>query len=123
MSRKLGPITLLVSSVIATAAWGAGCRTIPFRFFPDQNDSVTATSVMDSRGCFHRYTSGSTHVLTAIAVATRPSHGTLAAAGSMQFHYVPKAGYKGADSYAVRICGVSSAGRGCSNIRYNVTIE
>lgn len=123
MNLKLGLATVLASNVIATAALGAGCRTIPFRFFPEQNDSVTAASVMDARGCLHRFGSGGTMQMTSYTIASRPSHGTLTPAGSMQFRYMPKPGYRGADSYAVRICGTSSGGRGCSNIRYNVTIE
>jgi len=78
---------------------------------------------MDARGCFHRFANGGTHALTSFSVATRPNHGTLTTAGSMQFHYMPKAGYKGADGYAVRICGTSGGGRSCSTITYNVTIE
>jgi hypothetical protein len=122
MGVKLGLVTLAVATLTASAAT-ANCRTVGFRFFPAQNDSVSTTSVMDGKGCFHRFGSVANLAMTSHSVVAQPSHGSLTAIGALQFHYVPKAGYKGADIYTVRICGKGNDGSGCSTITYNVTIE
>jgi hypothetical protein len=121
MSLKLGLATLVVATIASSAAM-AGCRTMPFRFFPAQNDSVSTTSFMDGKGCMHRFSSISNLAMTSHEVVTKPRNGTLTAAGALQFRYLPRAGYKGSDSYTVRICGRGNDGAGCSTITYNVTI-
>jgi hypothetical protein len=123
MNLKLGLVALVAAITMTSSAMAAGCRTMGFRYFPAQNDSVSTTSLMDARGCIHRFGSFSTMQMTSHTVAMRPGHGTLTPIGALQFRYMPRAGYKGADRYAVRICGRGNEGSGCSTITYNVTIE
>jgi hypothetical protein len=115
-------LSLIGTTAISSAAT-AGCRTMGFGFFPAQNDSVSTTSVMDAKGCIHRFGSASTLAMTSHTVVARPSNGTLAAIGALQFRYLPRAGFKGADRYTIRICGKGYDGAGCSTITYNVTVE
>jgi hypothetical protein len=122
MNLKLALVTLIAAATMTSSAM-AGCRTMGFQFFPLQNDSVSTTSLMDARGCIYRFGSFSILQLTSLTVAARPSHGTLTAVGALQFRYTPRAGYKGADRLALRICGRGNNGSGCSTITYNVTIE
>jgi hypothetical protein len=115
-------LSLVAATTISSAAM-AGCRTMGFRFFPAQNDSVSTTSVMDAKGCIHVFGSASTLAMTSHTVVARPSNGTLAAIGALRFRYQPRAGYKGPDHYTIRICGKGYDGAGCSTITYNVTVE
>src|SRR3977135_3652462 len=87
MVLKAGIGALAVSAAITAAAM-ADCRTIRFKFSPDQNDSITTTGV-STRGsaCTHRYQSGSFLQMTSGAIVSRPGNGTLSEIGSLQFRY------------------------------------
>jgi hypothetical protein len=123
MTLKTGLVALMAMTTITSAAM-ADCRVVRFRFFPPQNDSVSATGVSSGgSACTHRFRSLSTLQMTSGAIVARPSSGTLSEVGALQFRYAPKAGFKGTDRYAVRICGKGGSGSGCSTITYNMTVQ
>jgi hypothetical protein len=114
----------LIALAAMTSAAMADCRTIAFRFSPPQNDSVSTTGVVTKgSSCTHRFGSFSTLEMTSGAIVTRPGNGTLSEIGALQFRYTPKAGFRGTDRYAVRICGRGASGSGCSTLTYNITVE
>ena len=45
------------------------------------------------------------------------------AIGGSGFQYRSSAGYRGSDSYAVKICMQSSRGQGCSTVTFNADIN
>jgi hypothetical protein len=123
MRLKTGLITLIATTLTTSAAM-ADCRTIGFRFYPAQNDSISTTGVTTGGSeCRHRFRSLATLQLTSGAIVSRPSNGTLTEIVALQFGYRPKAGYKGMDRYSVRICGRGGGGSGCSTITYNIAVQ
>jgi hypothetical protein len=123
MKRRIGLFALMALAMTTSAAL-ADCRTIGFRFYPPQNDSVSTTGI-STRGsaCTHRYRSLSTLQMTSGSIASPPANGSLSEVGALQFRYKPKAGFKGVDRYAIRVCGRGGSGSGCSTLTYNITVE
>ena len=114
-------LAALTAMMVLTSGAMADCRTIAFRFHPEQNDSVSTTGVSTGgAACTHAF--GSKLRITSHTIAQRPAHGTLEI-GPLRARYRPAHGFKGVDQYAIRICGTGSAGTGCSTITYHITVE
>ncbi len=124
MTMRLTSAALVVSAVALNAPAHATCKVIPFRF--NANGDTVSTRALLSSGdtCFHtlRNNTRSGNVFTGLSVVKRPSHGTLTLGGAA-FRYHAQSGYRGADSYAVRICMRGPHGRGCSVAVVDATIE
>ena len=60
---------------------------------------------------------------TSASIVEQPSNGTFEQTGSFAFKYQPKAGFKGADEYAVKVCGHNSQRSGCATVTYRVTVN
>lgn len=89
-----------------------------------QNETVDfAASVDAGTSCDHTRRAFGRTVFTGFSIVQRPSHGTLARTGDYSVRYTPKAGFRGKDTYAIRICGRSGGGSGCSTIRYLTTVQ
>lgn len=101
----------------------ANCRVQPFRFFPSQNDRVTATAVTDDGVCVARFGAGGALSFTNAEIVSKPSSGTVTKTGSFEFRYAAKKGYKGSDAFTIKLCGQGYAGAGCSQITYNMTVR
>jgi hypothetical protein len=114
----------LTALVAVTSAATADCRILPGRFSMSQNTAVSTTAV-STRGaaCGVRFTSSAVSRFDSVTVAKRPSHGALREVGALSYLYKPTGGFKGVDSYALRICGTDAAGPGCATITYNITVE
>src|SRR5712691_10460720 len=99
MMCKAGLFAFIALTVMTSAAM-ADCRTIGFRFYPAQNDSISTTGVSTGgSACTHRFRSLATLQMTSGAIVARPGNGTLSEIGALQFRYAPKAGFKGTDRY------------------------
>ena len=92
-------------------------------FFVDQNDSVTYHEELDGKGCWNLYRAGGQVMFTAASIAGNPSAGKLKQTGPMSFHYLPNPGFKGNDSYKIKVCGRSPAGSGCSTLTYDAVVD
>jgi len=62
-------------------------------------------------------------MFTAASIAGNPSAGKLKQTGAMSFHYLPNPGFKGNDSYKIKVCGRSPAGSGCSTLTYEAVVD
>jgi hypothetical protein len=116
---------LALSAILAmTTAAMADCRIIGGVFSLAQNHAVTTTGV-STRGapCGMNFTSPANGHFDSVAVVARPSHGALREFGGMSYVYKPTAGFKGVDTYSLRLCGRDAAGPGCATITYNITVE
>lgn len=123
MLRLMAGAALAVSmSLLATTA-KADCRTAPFRFFVDQNDTVDTTVNTDGSECPIQFRAGGQLMLDGMTIAARPRNGTIATTGALSAVYRPKTGFKGKDAFAIRVCGSNRSGKGCSTIRYAVTVQ
>ena len=123
MMLKRGVFALIAISAMTGAA-AADCRIIAGRFSLAQNTAVSTTGV-STRGaaCGIKFASASMSHFSSATVATRPRHGALREFGAMSFVYKPTTGFKGIDSFTLRICGTDPAGSGCATLTYNITIE
>jgi len=103
---------------------GAYCISSPIRY-RFQNETVEAgTMVTADTSCNHFVRAFGYTIFTDYAIAQHPTNGTLRQTGQFSVTYTPKSGFRGADVYAIRICGKDRAvGSGCSTIRYNATVQ
>ena len=60
---------------------------------------------------------------TSASFLTPPPHGVLAKTGETAFLYLPFDGYKGPDSYAIKICAIVQGHSGCSSLTYLVEVR
>jgi hypothetical protein len=117
-------LALLFLTLVTTTSVFASCVTNNFRFFA-RGDAVTANeSLTGGDTCFHtlRNYAPSGNTFRQIAISKNPSHGTLTIGGS-DFQYRSNQGYRGSDSYAVKICMESPRGSGCSTVAFNADIN
>ena len=121
MGLKTGLAALVAIMALAPTAM-ADCRTIAFRFHPEQNDSVSTTGVSTGgAACVHAYWTNALRI-TSLTLAQRPAHGRLDV-GGLRARYTPARGFKGVDHYGIRVCGTGPGGSGCSTITYDITVE
>jgi hypothetical protein len=111
------------ATLLTVGQAGAACLTTPvnYRF---QNETVVSNAVVDSTDrCRHRRGAGGRTQFTSYAVIERPRNGSLEQSGRFTVIYKPAAGFRGQDTYAIRICGTSGGRSGCSTIRYQTTVR
>jgi len=101
----------------------AACVTTPVRYH-FQNETIVSNAIVDSgHSCIHRRGAGGRSRFTGYSVVERPRNGSLAQTGKFIVTYRPAAGFRGQDTYAIRICGTSGGRSGCSTIRYQTTVR
>ena len=109
--------------VMSTSAF-ASCVTNNFRFYTRGDAVTTNESLSSGDTCFHtlRNYAPMGNTFRQIAISKNPGHGTLTIGGS-DFQYRSNQGYRGSDSYAVKICMESPRGSGCSTVAFNADIN
>ena len=112
--------------LMASAAQ-ADCHTAPFRFALAKNDAQPVATTTDKDGCIHRFPNSPGAIFTKADVVGKPQHGSLIVPDvsplGFWFRYAPSAGYTGADTYAVKLCGKTVGGEGCSTLNYTATVK
>ncbi len=102
----------------------ADCRFSPFSFFPDRNDSVEIRATTDAgHGCAMAFKEGPGYRFTGASMVKGPPHGVLAKTGTTKFLYLPFKGYRGEDSYAIKVCAIVQGRSGCSLLTYVVEVR
>src|SRR5271163_2987702 len=95
----------------------AACQFSPFSFFPDRNDQVQIQVTTESgQSCTMAFKEGPGYKFTRASFLKPPPHGVLAKTGATKFLYLPFKGYRGQDSYAIRICAIVQGRGGCSSL-------
>jgi Bacterial Ig domain len=108
---------------VGAFAASADCITRGGRFFPAQNDTITARDLITNNGtCRHPGRASGRLVFTGVSILSKPNHGTLSQ-GTNSVTYTPAAAFKGQDSYTLKVCGETSGGKGCSTITYDTTVQ
>jgi hypothetical protein len=123
MHLKLG-LAVLLSTLVMTTSVFASCVTNYFRFFSRGDTVTTSESLLSGDTCIHTLRNHpiSGNVFRQVAVAQNPGHGTVTI-GDAAFQYRSSQGYRGSDSYAVKICMQSPRGSGCSIVTFNADIR
>jgi len=102
----------------------AACQFSPFSFFPDRNDRVQIQVTTESgQSCDMAFKEGPGFKFTGASFLKPPPHGVLAQTGATEFLYLPFEGYKGQDSYAIKICAIVQGRAGCSSLTYLVDVR
>jgi hypothetical protein len=111
---------IVAGSVPAEAA----CQFSPFSFFPDRNDRVQIEVTTEAgQSCTMAFKEGPGFKFTSAEFLKPPPHGVLAKTGTTAFLYLPFDGYKGPDSYAIKICAILQGRSGCSSLTYVVDVR
>ena len=102
----------------------AACYFSPYSFFPDRNDQVQIQVTTESgQSCAMAFKEGPGYKFTSASFLKGPPHGVLAKTGATRFLYLPFTGYKGHDSYAIKICAIVQGRSGCSSLTYVVDVR
>ena len=102
----------------------AACQFSPFSFFPDRNDRVQIqVTTQSGQSCTMAFKEGPGFKFTSAEFLKPPPHGVLAKTGETAFLYLPFDGYKGPDSYAIKICAIVQGRSGCSSLTYVVDVR
>ena len=114
-------VTLTLTGLIPAQAT---CHFSPFSFFPDRNDRVQIQVTTESgQSCAMAFKEGPGFKFTSASFLAPPPHGVLAKTGETAFLYLPFDGYKGPDSYAIKICAIVQGRSGCSSLTYVVDVR
>jgi hypothetical protein len=99
----------------------ASCTAVGFGFTLGTDTGTSQTT--DGAPCRNPFSVGVGRTLTSLSVARRPTNGQLSVSG-MAATYTPRKGFKGTDSYALKLCGttVDNAQR-CSVFTYSTTVQ
>lgn len=109
--------------LIGAEAASASCVVRGGRFDPAQNDSPTWAAAVSSGTCTINFRSLGSMVFTGTTLVVRPSGGSIAMAGHTSARYQARAGFKGSDSVAFKVCGSHRGGAGCSTITVNLSVQ
>ncbi|SDR41048.1 hypothetical protein SAMN05519103_02784 [Rhizobiales bacterium GAS113] len=102
----------------------AECQFSPFSFFPDRNDAVEIRVRTESgHSCAMAFKEGPGYRFTKASFLKPPPHGVLAKTGPTKFLYLPFKGYRGEDSYAIKLCAIVQGRSGCSSLTYLVNVQ
>jgi hypothetical protein len=117
-------LAVLISALVMTLPASASCVTNSFLFFGRGDTVTTRESLSSGDTCFHTLRNnplkGST--FGSAAIVQNPGHGTVTM-GNAAFQYRSSPGYRGSDSYAVKICTESPRGKGCSVLTFTADIN
>lgn len=111
------------SVAVLTAAEAKCMIPAGYPFFLDQNDTVTYNPLTDAKGCNIYFRAGGAVEFTSASIVSPAKNGKFTQTGAFNFQYAPKVGFKGQDTYSVKVCGKTLAGSGCSTINYQTTVE
>jgi hypothetical protein len=102
----------------------AACDIDGDTFYLHKNDETHHTAKTDLNGCdLHFISAGKTTEFSNASIVTKPKNGDLIPIAHLEFRYRPKAGFKGNDEFALKVCGKTVKGEGCSILHYSATVE
>lgn len=92
-----------------------------FRFAGTWSRTMVAQSGAPCGGTFM---AGGGATFKRLYLIAGPHHGRVVLQEGGHYHYMSAAGYHGADSFTLRVCGIGGGGRqGCGNLQYSVTVQ
>ncbi len=119
---KVTSIAAFVLISTAPSAF-ANCQFGGPSFLPPLNDTVGQTILLSGGDTCRRAFTTHSLTFTGVTILTPPQHGSLSVQSVSSFSYRVKGGYKGADTFAVKVCASGKQGVGCSTLNYSVTVQ
>ena len=121
-SVRLGLLAVTLTGLPGSQAALAECLSTK-RPYSLSGDTVVSADVVDGKStCRHPLKAPPDKQLTGVSVVSPPKHGKMFEGGKYVI-YTPAPGFKGEDSYTVKICGSDATSKGCSTITYNTTVN
>ena len=117
-----GALATAVGLMLAVPAM-AQCDIESEPFFMHKNDKSNHRIATDSSGCELNFSTDAKTKFHSATVTTRPRNGKLVKIAHLEFVYHPRPGFKGEDAFAMKVCGASMAGRGCSLLNYSASVK
>lgn len=120
--RLMGLIAVGVVVLTADGA-AARCGFAPYSFNFGRDSATTGTC--DAKGISGHLGAGGNAgtAFTKLEVVEAAKHGRVLTRGLSTYDYLPEKGYKGPDQFALRICGTSRHGPGCSKLTYSFVVQ
>jgi hypothetical protein len=116
----IATISLLCSSFNPALA---DCSTVPFRFRIEANPVLTTNGVTDGVPCSHVFSSR-TIVYEKSNIEKQAKNGKVEKISLIEFNYTPKKGFKGQDTYSIKICGKTTTNEtGCVKVNYEMEVR
>jgi hypothetical protein len=73
--------------------------------------------------CTAGFRAGGNMIFKRLLLVSAPQHGSISLREGGHYTYSTQAGYRGPDSFMLRICGNEGGRDGCADLQYTVTIE
>jgi hypothetical protein len=126
--RSIAAAAVLVGCVQGAAAQAfleQPCIFTAITFDFSKNESYRSAQTFSGQGCTTSFRGGLRTSFESLSVVQRARHLAITPASNGFGFTVARrtAGYAGADSYTLKVCGQSAGGRGCATITYDVTIR
>jgi Bacterial Ig domain len=119
---RLLPVAGITVALLGSQAALADCVSTK-RPYSLSGDTVVSADIVDGKStCRHPLKAPPDKQLTGVSVVSPPKHGKLTEGGKYVI-YTPAPGFKGDDSYTIKICGGDATSKGCSTITYNTTVN
>lgn len=116
-----GLVALALLARLSSGHLPVDCRVSPVAFQP-AGETEAIMSVAAGRSCALTARIGAAEVIE-LAVGTLPRHGTVAPRGRTGVIYMPAAGFRGEDHFALAFTGGDRSGRGVMAVRVKVTVR
>jgi hypothetical protein len=73
--------------------------------------------------CSANFSSYGPMIFRRLYLVTPPQHGAIQLIEGGHYNYSTRAGYRGPDSFTLRVCGNQNGYDGCADLQYAVTID
>jgi hypothetical protein len=73
--------------------------------------------------CSAGFRAGGNMIFKRLFLVSAPQHGSISLREGGHYTYSTQAGYRGPDSFMLRICGTEGGLDGCADLKYTVTID
>jgi hypothetical protein len=73
--------------------------------------------------CDGAFRSGGNTSFKRLLLVSPPQHGSISLRQGGYYTYRPNAGFQGADSFQMRVCGTEGAIEGCADLQYTATVN
>jgi hypothetical protein len=113
----------IVAALGTSSPASAKCEVTGEIFYLHENDKKHNVARTDINGCdLHFITRGKVR-FTSAKIVGKPTNGQLRKIANLEFRYKPRPDFKGTDKFALRVCGRTEKGRGCSVLDYEAVVE
>ncbi len=120
---SLGLIGAALFILASTGGAQARCGVLGYFLFSSEGPWSMAMEVDAGKRCSSLFASGGASVFKRLYIVSQPQHGSVSIAQGGHYSYNPKPGFRGSDTFMLRVCGNTSGTDGCANLKYDVNVQ